>query len=258
MYVQDTLAICWKSEDLAAAPPRPTHSEGKAAARRRRQMERLAQRRPAAVEAMIQVDLALVLAIEQAQDDLMARVIERAMEPSTAPLTESKPCKGVTHAKLTEWFLKWRKPIRGWLRDRAGVPRSEIDDLAQEVFMRLMKYAQDTEVDNVQGYLFRIASNVAAEWRDRARVRYAHDPEWLDGLVGESEDEPQAILEQEFESGHIQAAVDRLPPRQREVLLMHVNEGRTYKQIAADRDLTYRIVLRDLTRAYSTLRSELR
>jgi RNA polymerase sigma factor (sigma-70 family) len=250
VYVQDTLAICWKSEDLAAAPPRPMHSEGKAAARRRRQMERLAQRRPAAVEAMVQVDLALVLAIEQAQDDLMARVIERALEPP-------KP-KGVTHAKLTEWFLKWRKPIRGWLRDRAGVPRGEIDDLAQEVFMRLMKYAQDTEVDNPQGYLFRIASNVAAEWRDRARVRYAHDPEWLDGLVGLSEDEPHTILEQEFESGHIQAAVDRLPPRQREVLLMHVNEGRTYKQIAADRDLTYRIVLRDLTRAYSTLRSELR
>jgi RNA polymerase sigma factor (sigma-70 family) len=56
----------------------------------------------------------------------------------------------------------------------------------------------------------------------------------------------------------VQAAVDRLPPRQREVLLLHVNEGLTYKQIAQQRGLTYRIVLRDLTRAYSTLRIQLR
>ena len=52
--------------------------------------------------------------------------------------------------------------------------------------------------------------------------------------------------------------MDRLPPRQREVLLLHVNEGLTYKQIAQQRGLTYRIVLRDLTRAYSTLRMQLR
>ena len=45
--------------------------------------------------------------------------------------------------------------------------------------------------------------------------------------------------------------------RQREFLLMHVNDGLTYKQIAEQRGLTYRIVLRDLTRAYAALRRHL-
>ena len=48
-----------------------------------------------------------------------------------------------------------------------------------------------------------------------------------------------------------------LPQRQRIVLLLHVNEGMTYKQIASRLGLTYRAVLRDLTRAYSQLRLQL-
>ena len=56
---------------------------------------------------------------------------------------------------------------------------------------------------------------------------------------------------------HVQAAVQRLPPRQREVLLLHVNEGLTYKQITDRLGLSPRVVLRDLTRAYSQLRSQL-
>jgi RNA polymerase sigma-70 factor (ECF subfamily) len=55
----------------------------------------------------------------------------------------------------------------------------------------------------------------------------------------------------------VQAAVQRLPPRQREVLLLHVNEGLTYKQITDRLGISPRIVLRDLTKAYSHLRTQL-
>lgn len=160
--------------------------------------------------------------------------------------------------RLIEWFGKWRKPIRSWLRNRASVPPGDIDDLAQEVFLRLLRYSDDVTVDNPQGYLFRIAANVANEWRERSRVRRPHDDTWLDELQIEAGDEPENAFAKTRASEYVQAAVDRLPARQREVLLLHVNEGLTYKQIAQQRGLTYRIVLRDLTRAYSTLRMQLR
>ncbi|WP_129777135.1 RNA polymerase sigma factor [Peristeroidobacter soli] len=160
--------------------------------------------------------------------------------------------------RLIEWFGKWRKPIRSWLRNRASVPPGDIDDLAQEVFLRLLRYSDDVAVDNPQGYLFRIAANVANEWRERSRVRKPHDDSWLDELQIEAGDEPENAFAKTRANEYVQAAVDRLPPRQREVLLLHVNEGLTYKQIAQQRGLTYRIVLRDLTRAYSTLRMQLR
>lgn len=160
--------------------------------------------------------------------------------------------------RLIEWFGKWRKPIRSWLRNRASVPPGDIDDLAQEVFLRLLRYSDDIAVDNPQGYLFRIAANVANEWRERSRVRRPHDDSWLDELQIEAGDEPENAFAKTRANEYVQAAVDRLPPRQREVLLLHVNEGLTYKQIAQLRGLTYRIVLRDLTRAYSALRMQLR
>lgn len=160
--------------------------------------------------------------------------------------------------RLIEWFGKWRKPIRSWLRNRASVPPGDIDDLAQEVFLRLLRYSDDVAVDNPQGYLFRIAANVANEWRERSRVRKPHDDSWLEELQIESGDEPENAFAKTRANEYVQAAVDRLPPRQREVLLLHVNEGLTYKEIAQLRGLTYRIVLRDLTRAYSTLRMQLR
>jgi RNA polymerase sigma-70 factor (ECF subfamily) len=160
--------------------------------------------------------------------------------------------------RLIEWFGKWRKPIRSWLRNRASVPPGDIDDLAQEVFLRLLRYSDDIAVDNPQGYLFRIAANVANEWRERSRVRKPHDDSWLEELQIEAGDEPENAFARSRSNEYVQAAVDKLPPRQREVLLLHVNEGLTYKQIAQQRGLTYRIVLRDLTRAYSTLRMQLR
>jgi len=73
-------------------------------------------------------------------------------------------------------------------------------------------------------------------------------------LLIESRDEPERALEQTRANQYLRAAVDELPVRQREFLLMHVDDGLTDKQIAKQRGLTYRIVLRDLTRAYAALR----
>lgn len=160
--------------------------------------------------------------------------------------------------RLIEWFDRYRKPIRTWLRTRASVAPGDIDDLAQEVFLRLLRYSDDVAVDNPQGYLFRIAANVSNEWRERSRVRQPHAPEWLDLLLIDDAGEPENVVDRETLQAHVNAMVDILPPRQRQILLMHVSDGMTYKQIAQQLGLTYRIVLRDLTRAYSALRTQLR
>jgi RNA polymerase sigma-70 factor (ECF subfamily) len=162
------------------------------------------------------------------------------------------------NGRLTLWFGRWRRPIRSWFSRRGLVPRAEVDDLAQEVFLRLLRYSDDVAVENPQGYLFRIAANVANEWRDRSRVRQPHDRSWLDQLQIDPAEQPDNAVFQNRISKHLQNAVDRLPKRQREVLLLHVNEGLTYKQIADRLDVTYRIVLRDLTRAYAALRMQLK
>jgi RNA polymerase sigma-70 factor (ECF subfamily) len=188
---------------------------------------------------------------------------ERESEPAAAPVPALRPQgpdrdNDPRNRRLVTWFKRWRKPIRQWLSHRSSVPSADLDDLAQEVFLRLLRYSDEVAIENPQGYLFRIAANVANEWQERARHRKPHDDSWLEDLQVEFNDEPENAIAREMANKHMQAAVHRLPRRQREVLLLHVNEGLTYKQIAERQGLTYRVILRDLTRAYSQLRSQLR
>jgi RNA polymerase sigma factor (sigma-70 family) len=188
---------------------------------------------------------------------------ERESEPAAAPVPASRPQDpdrddDPRNRRLVTWFKRWRKPIRQWLSHRSSVPSADLDDLAQEVFLRLLRYSDEVAIENPQGYLFRIAANVANEWQERARHRKPHDDSWLEDLQVEFNDEPENAIAREMANKHMQAAVNRLPRRQREVLLLHVNEGLTYKQIAERQGLTYRVILRDLTRAYSQLRVQLR
>lgn len=185
-----------------------------------------------------------------------ARTVEvrRETVASEAPPSVEQ---GNANNRFAQWFKDWRKPVRHWLSRRASVPAAELDDLAQEVFLRLLRYSEKTAVENPLGYLLRIAGNVASEWRERARVSKPHDQEWLEDLLIEPDQEPENSVSQARSDANVQAAVDKLPPRQRQVLMLRVNEGLTYKQIAERLELSPRVVLRDLSRAYSQLRTRL-
>jgi DNA-directed RNA polymerase specialized sigma24 family protein len=64
------------------------------------------------------------------------------------------------HAKrrLTDWFHQWRVPLRRFLVGRRGVPAADVDDVAQEVFLRLVRYEKTELVDHPQAYLYKVAA----------------------------------------------------------------------------------------------------
>jgi RNA polymerase sigma-70 factor (ECF subfamily) len=147
--------------------------------------------------------------------------------------------------------------MQRWVASRSLVPAADVDDLAQEAFLRLLRYSDDVVVEYPQTYLFRIAANVASEWRERARNNRPHDDSWLEDLQIEAGDEPENATARALVHERVRAAVQRLPQRQREVLLLHVDDNLTYIKIAEQLGLTRRIVKRDLALAYSHLRWEL-
>ena len=159
--------------------------------------------------------------------------------------------------RLTLWFESWRGAMKRWLSSRSSMQSADLDDVAQEVFLRLLRYSDDAVVEYPQSYLFRIATNVVNEWRERARNSLPHDDVWLSDLQIEPEAEPESSVEHDLVNLHVRKAVSRLPPRQRQVLLLHIREDLTYKQIAAKLKLTPRVVRRDIARAYAELRSDL-
>jgi RNA polymerase sigma factor (sigma-70 family) len=172
--------------------------------------------------------------------------------------TEFADCPSVSrNDRLATWFEVWRASMRRWVASRSSVQAADLDDVAQEVFVRLLRYSDDALIEHPQSYLFRIAINVVNEWRERSRNSLPHDDTWLADLQIERDDEPESAVENTLVSAQVRSAVARLPKRQREVLLLHIKDDLTYKQIAKQLKLTPRVVRRDIARAYAQLRSEL-
>jgi len=65
------------------------------------------------------------------------------------------------------------------------------------------------------------------------------------------------LISQTLAARHLRESVEQLPSNERQVLLLHVNNGLTYWEIAARLGMDEEVVLRDLTHAYSQLRLEL-
>jgi RNA polymerase sigma factor (sigma-70 family) len=159
-------------------------------------------------------------------------------------------------ARLTHWFRNWFKSIGGWIEANPSIPSGEIDDLTQEVFLRLVLYCEDVSVANPHAYLRRVTSNVINDWHQRRSSHARHDDVWLKRLKADSRYEPQNSFASAQTRQRVLAALAQLRPRQRELLVLHVYEGLTYKQIAEARGLSHRIIVRDLARAYATLRHQ--
>lgn len=160
-----------------------------------------------------------------------------------------------TNRRLIEWFNQWRSPLRKFLIRRNSRWRADVDDISQEVFLRLLRYNKEELVQHPQAYLFRMASNVAAEWSIAARARKPHDSKWLADLPGG--DLPEDAAARVKAEEEMERAINTLPPRQREILKLQFYEGLAYAQIAERLGTTPRAVKRSVIKSYQKLRSEL-
>jgi RNA polymerase sigma factor (sigma-70 family) len=132
---------------------------------------------------------------------------------------------------------------------------SDLDDVAQEVFLRLLRYDNAELIEHPQAYLFKMASNVAGEWALRARHRHPHDARWLVDLYAPSD--PEREVARHAANEQLRRAIAGLPPRQREVVRLHFGEGLMRAQVAERLKTSERVVKRDLINAYRSLRTVL-
>ena len=162
---------------------------------------------------------------------------------------------GRSAGKLADWFGELRGPLRRFLALRRRVPRGDVEDIAQEVFLRLLRYDRAELVSDPKAYLFKIANNVASEWTMRARQRFPHNSDWLAEVPPAAG--PQEDWERETHEVALHTALQMLSPRAREILRLHFNEELTYESLAQRMQVSRRIVKREIVRSYSALRASL-
>ena len=99
------------------------------------------------------------------------------------------------------------------------------------------------------GFLVRTAANLAVD-RHRKRTRIAREP--VDVLEGRLEDDlplQDEVLAARERLGRVQAGLERLPPRTRQVFVMHKVEGMKLREIAAALGITQSAVEKHVAKA---------
>lgn len=158
--------------------------------------------------------------------------------------------------RLADWYGQWQAPLRKFLIGKTALPQAELDDVAQEVFLRLLRYERSVLVEHPQAYLFKMASNIAAEWSIRHRHSRPHDARWIEDLA--SGHQPEEGAARALAQNEIERALMTLAPRERAVLKLQFGEGLSHKEIAERLDTTPRSVKRAIAKSYAKLRRELK
>lgn len=129
------------------------------------------------------------------------------------------------------WMTAYGPGLRRYFRRR--VPEADVDDLIQDVFVRLQSAQGTAPIRNVEGYLFAIAHNVLISRyrRQTARAAFLHD-EWVEGRDVADPLSPERIAIGQEEYRRVVAAIRNLPPRAREAFELHRFENLTYQAIA--------------------------
>ena len=132
------------------------------------------------------------------------------------------------------------------------------EELVQDVFLKLWsKREQLAEIETFRTYLFRAARNTALNYLRRAKLERRWQEE-----QGVHDEPPNSFsadddtVEQEVAQA-VKEAIDRLPPRCREIFLLSRDGGLTYAEIARSLDISVKTVETQMGRALKSLRSSL-
>ena len=153
---------------------------------------------------------------------------------------------------LLGWRRQWNRNLFQFLSRRVRTP-VDIEDLAQETYLRLLRAPDLTAVRNPQAYLLRVASHVVLEWRHR-QPKSGSIVELEDELLVD-ESSPDFEVEAGISQELLDRALDECSPLMRSVLLLRLRDGYSCEEIAQALDITARQVKRYLARGYERLRA---
>jgi RNA polymerase sigma factor (sigma-70 family) len=129
--------------------------------------------------------------------------------------------------------------IRKWVADEG-----EVEDILQDVFYELVEAFRVAQpIEQVGAWMFRVARNRITDLfrRRRSAPLQAGAVENQDGeplpladLLPSPAAGPEAAYARGLLLDELAAALDELPPEQREVFLAHEVEGHSFKEIAAE------------------------
>jgi RNA polymerase sigma factor (sigma-70 family) len=168
--------------------------------------------------------------------------------------------------QISEIVAEERSRLRNFIRRRVPDP-SDAEDIVQEVLYELVEANRLLmPIEHVTGWLFRVARN-----RITDLLRKKKPESFSDTAVADENDElllfedllpspdagPEALYARNVLLDELESAVDELPEEQREVFVAHELEGRSFKEMAAEKGVSVNTLLSRKRYAVLRLRERL-
>ena len=154
--------------------------------------------------------------------------------------------------QVAVWADEWHEDLVKFLARRTTTP-ADAQDLAQEVYLRLLRVDRLDLVRQPRSYLLRIAANLLYEWRLKARQSQPHQADALEELP--SQDDPELDTMATLRGRRLADELNRLPEAARIALVLQIRDGLSYEEIAAKMNVTPRMIKRFMLTALARLRA---
>ncbi len=143
------------------------------------------------------------------------------------------PLTGADHPLFARAYREHYAALHAFVRHRVGTD-TEAADIAQETYLRVLRYRDQPNLGAVKALLFRIAANLLVMRTRLARTRHVSDHVPLDddlALVAEDPSQDRQVAgAQELE--RVIALIEKLPRRCREVFVLGRLQGLGRTEVA--------------------------
>lgn len=127
----------------------------------------------------------------------------------------------------------------------------DVPDLAQEVYLRLLRVSHQEAIRNPEAYLFTVANHVLYQYslHRSAKTEFVEITEATAELLTPAAEEPSAQAEHSQRVERLQKILKRLPARVGAALVMHRIGGYTVQEVANELGVARETAKKYLSRA---------
>ena len=135
--------------------------------------------------------------------------------------------------------------------------KEEAEGVVQEVFLRIWRNRKQINPElSFKAYLFQIAYHYILEYFERANRQQEYKHRIIDESIQFTEDLNER-LNYRLLLEKVEKLIDRLPPRQKEILIKRKKEGMPVKEIAMKLSISPKTVENHLTEALKKIKKDL-
>ncbi|MET0292053.1 MAG: RNA polymerase sigma factor [Steroidobacteraceae bacterium] len=158
---------------------------------------------------------------------------------------------------VRELIRRHHQSLMHLLRRRIRIA-DDAADVAQDAYIRMLRYEGARNVRYPASLLFRIAINLAKDRGRSDQVRHVHDQCELNEIeVDSGLADPERELSAQQDLEKVYAVIDQLPPKCRKVFLLSRMNEMTYPQIAVHCGISVKMVEKHISHALAICTAKL-